>query len=183
MKPYANIKSGLLSGLVAGLTLHWSMFSLLYPIVYQFERSGVYRTLSVIAFVASLFALALIGPLAVRGSEDASGTPRQGFTNGATAGLVAGVVIYFLVGVLANPLGLGVSPMVGPLFDTPPMTTDTDRLEAIKLVMRDAIPATYIGIVVTLVGTLLGAVEGWAYVKVRTWLQNRRAKQASQEPG
>ena len=157
MKIKAAVTTGLINGVVVGVSLHWIMVGLLYETVYGFTLPDFFSTsISILAFTAFVVSFLSIGPHAVLRSKGTIRTKGEGFVLGAGAGVIVGLVVFLAVGVLAVTLILGTVPLIEYMVE-PALLTGTKLYDILQPVVSTAI----VGIYVVIVGHLfMGGLIG-----------------------
>ncbi len=183
MKLHAAVKVGLLSGLIIGLCLQVSVFLLFYASAYNFKVPGwVENTLFFIAWPIVALTVLSYGPLAVRAAGDSARGWREAALVGGGTGLVIAVVVYLILGALAQVMVLGVVPFIVPLQDSASLAGKPVD-EILRPIVQDAIRLFYLyqlGNLLSWAG--VGVVEGAVYALVWPGLGKLGKKEKAAQP-
>lgn len=158
MKTKAILKAGFVGGLAQGISLHLLVYLLLYQEAYNFTLPAflfsAINWLAVIAFVVSFFGT---GAYAIWLAGESVTRDRQAWIGGATSGLLAGVLIYLLVGALSSVLIWGVVPSIDYLYD-PAKLAGADA----EKILEGSVQSAIVGVYMMILGILLfDRANGW----------------------
>ncbi|HOX40212.1 MAG TPA: hypothetical protein PL033_19690 [Candidatus Brocadiia bacterium] len=207
----AAVRSGLLFGFLTGMLMACMAFPGVFYCTHQSEKEyhaeqekseakpnrlieSLYEALGAISkvpsflegpiYIVTLIPLLLVGPRAVRRSNPGIDTAKGGLIVGAWAGLVAGNVIFLMVGAVALSCATGPICFIADLHElTKPEPKTITGLEFSHILAQRVMgvfKGTYLGISMFLGGgAFLGGIGGAVFAKARHMIRARRARKTA----
>ncbi len=172
MKQSSDLFGAAISGLAISIGISLFTLPLLLSKTYEFEiAQSIINILGIAGILCLAASLATVGviPVLRRKVE----TYREAAAGGALSGIIAGAVVFILVGNVYSALVLGVIPFVEYLAD-PSLLANIDPINAVlRPVVKSVLTDTYLVLFLHLAGgAVLSVVESVAAV----WIASRRRK-------